>query len=172
MNCPRCRASLHPEVYEGVEVDRCAACKGIWLDDGELQPILNEFSQKFSNRLIQSALGNANLGIPASEKASVEPCPKCSKPMDPMNWGATSGVVVDRCVEHGVWFDHEELDRVQAVHEAWSQKIKDPELRAKLAKRLDRIEAQFEADVRDFEMKFRSKWWIGRLLIALGLFRE
>jgi len=35
--CPTCRIALEVFTLRGVEVDRCGLCKGIWLDDGELE---------------------------------------------------------------------------------------------------------------------------------------
>jgi Zn-finger nucleic acid-binding protein len=36
-------------------------------------------------------------------------CPVCAKLMNRVNFGAKSGVIVDRCKEHGVWLDGGEL---------------------------------------------------------------
>jgi Zn-finger nucleic acid-binding protein len=36
-------------------------------------------------------------------------CPICSKLMNRVNFGTKSGVIVDRCKEHGVWLDGGEL---------------------------------------------------------------
>lgn len=33
--------------------------------------------------------------------------------MHRINWGTHSGVVVDRCEDHGTWFDEGELDKVR-----------------------------------------------------------
>src|SRR5258706_12333698 len=32
MNCPKCRAAMETVAFEGIEVDRCTACKGLWFD--------------------------------------------------------------------------------------------------------------------------------------------
>ena len=40
MNCPVCDAKLRPIEKYGVEVDICPDCKGVWLDRGELDKIL------------------------------------------------------------------------------------------------------------------------------------
>ena len=39
MHCPKCGTSLSEENLEGVAVDVCPACHGIWLDDGELSKL-------------------------------------------------------------------------------------------------------------------------------------
>jgi Zn-finger nucleic acid-binding protein len=36
-------------------------------------------------------------------------CPVCAKMMNRINFGARSGVVIDRCREHGVWLEAGEL---------------------------------------------------------------
>ena len=40
MNCPVCDASLRVINKYGVEVDICPGCKGIWLDRGELEKVI------------------------------------------------------------------------------------------------------------------------------------
>jgi Zn-finger nucleic acid-binding protein len=40
MNCPRCGIVLKIADRQGVEVDFCPACRGIWLDRGELDKII------------------------------------------------------------------------------------------------------------------------------------
>ena len=41
MNCPRCEREPLDEVNrEGVTIDVCRACRGIWLDRGELEKLI------------------------------------------------------------------------------------------------------------------------------------
>lgn len=35
MICPKCQNDMEAVEYEGIEVDRCKICKGIWFDAGE-----------------------------------------------------------------------------------------------------------------------------------------
>ncbi len=37
MKCPKCGADLHVEEMQGVQVDRCPDCDGIWFDAGEAE---------------------------------------------------------------------------------------------------------------------------------------
>lgn len=39
MHCPKCGMNLVEIDYKGVKVDECSACRGIWLDAGELQTV-------------------------------------------------------------------------------------------------------------------------------------
>ena len=37
MKCPKCGSDLEEINYQGVMIDKCPGCKGIWLDQGELE---------------------------------------------------------------------------------------------------------------------------------------
>jgi Zn-finger nucleic acid-binding protein len=46
MNCPRCvNATLEERDRDGVSVDICASCRGIWLDRGELEKLISRGDQ-------------------------------------------------------------------------------------------------------------------------------
>ncbi len=41
MNCPRCASEpLDEKNREGVTIDVCGACRGMWLDRGELEKLI------------------------------------------------------------------------------------------------------------------------------------
>ena len=40
MLCPNCRVELKMTDRQGVEVDYCPQCRGVWLDRGELDKII------------------------------------------------------------------------------------------------------------------------------------
>jgi len=40
------------------------------------------------------------------------PCPVCGKLMHRLNFGRKSGIILDSCRPHGLWFDANELDAV------------------------------------------------------------
>jgi hypothetical protein len=39
MHCPKCGAELDEITFRAVRVDKCFACGGVWLDDGELEEL-------------------------------------------------------------------------------------------------------------------------------------
>ncbi|UCH89521.1 MAG: zf-TFIIB domain-containing protein [Thermoplasmata archaeon] len=55
MNCPKCKEDMQIKTILNVEIDICPACKGIWLDEGELSklagidPSANSFAQALYN---------------------------------------------------------------------------------------------------------------------------
>lgn len=40
MKCPSCSADLLLSERQGVEIDYCPSCRGVWLDRGELDKII------------------------------------------------------------------------------------------------------------------------------------
>jgi Zn-finger nucleic acid-binding protein len=40
MKCPTCNATLVMSERQGVEIDYCPECRGVWLDRGELDKII------------------------------------------------------------------------------------------------------------------------------------
>ena len=42
MNCPSCKIPLVMSDRQGIEIDYCPECRGIWLDRGELDKIIEK----------------------------------------------------------------------------------------------------------------------------------
>jgi len=42
MRCPKCGMEMVELEFEGVNIDKCTECLGIYLDDGELATLLNK----------------------------------------------------------------------------------------------------------------------------------
>jgi len=48
MQCPRCQVALMITDRQGVEIDFCPQCRGVWLDRGELDKVV-ERAARFSD---------------------------------------------------------------------------------------------------------------------------
>lgn len=48
MKCPNCDEILVIDTRQGVQIDHCPNCKGIWLDKGELDKIVS-LTAKFTS---------------------------------------------------------------------------------------------------------------------------
>jgi Zn-finger nucleic acid-binding protein len=98
MNCPTCKASeLRPVLTkQGVEVDYCDSCGGIWLDKGEIFHFTKRRKQ-LANALknaVQQARGEALQELPLFDGT----------------------LVIDYCpASGGMWFDKGELKKVLTV---------------------------------------------------------
>lgn len=44
MNCPICNVTLQIAERQGIEIDHCPQCRGVWLDRGELDKIIERAS--------------------------------------------------------------------------------------------------------------------------------
>lgn len=49
MNCPVCNITLVMSDKQGVEIDYCPKCRGVWLDRGELDKIIERSTQEGQN---------------------------------------------------------------------------------------------------------------------------
>lgn len=47
MQCPRCNVALAMSDRQGVEIDYCPQCRGVWLDRGELDKIIERSVREF-----------------------------------------------------------------------------------------------------------------------------
>ena len=48
MNCPICNVTLLLAEKQGVDIDYCPQCRGIWLDKGKLEKIIDKISSSGS----------------------------------------------------------------------------------------------------------------------------
>src|SRR5688572_18164142 len=123
--CPRCKIRLDRLLIENIELNECGRCNGMWAG-------VETFESICSVREEQSAV----LGFVASQKASFEPlasityvpCPDCKQLMNRSNFARASGVIIDLCKHHGVWFDAGELPKIiQFIQHGGMQKARERE---------------------------------------------
>ncbi len=110
--CPRCNISMQTidlKIEGKFLIERCPDCLGLFFDIGELEAILkasveNVFDiQRHKINELNKTLRNNDY------PASYIKCPVCSQIMNRVNFGARSGVIIDKCSEHGIWLDGGEL---------------------------------------------------------------
>lgn len=54
MICPRCKTAMEMSIIHDIEIDHCPACKGVWLDRGELDKIIEQTNSFDSHGLGRS----------------------------------------------------------------------------------------------------------------------
>lgn len=57
MKCPKCGHQLATENLEGVEIDRCSFCEGLYLDAGELEKLFLHRSQGERRGIFRKLIG-------------------------------------------------------------------------------------------------------------------
>jgi uncharacterized protein len=48
MSCPACGVALVMSERQGVEIDYCPSCRGVWLDRGELDKIIERSARELA----------------------------------------------------------------------------------------------------------------------------
>lgn len=57
--CPKCPGKLEGYTFEGVTLDRCTECGGMWLDRGELEAIVRKISRGPLAAWLDSVVGKS-----------------------------------------------------------------------------------------------------------------
>ncbi len=112
--CPRCKhTNLERKKVGEHTIDSCLQCSGVWIDHTILDKLLTRSNQQKSS---QAVLGKTPFKISNLErhKVSYLPCPECEQLMHRRNFAKKSGIIVDECTAHGIWFDKQEL--AAAIH--------------------------------------------------------
>jgi Zn-finger nucleic acid-binding protein len=103
--CPRCTGRIAEVELHDVSALECNHCLGLFLD------------KETVDRLTRSEGGELRLAFPRRPREpEIEvhyiPCLVCNQPMNRTIFGKVSGVIVDVCKHHGVWFDAGEINAV------------------------------------------------------------
>lgn len=109
--CPRCAAALAPEAMGTVTVDRCTACRGLWFDGNEVEHVIDATTEGIPREeahRLRRALPPSDLPV---EKVRYLRCVRCAEPMSRRIVAKGTGIIVDICAPHGVWFDTDEFRR-------------------------------------------------------------
>lgn len=107
-DCPRCKRKLSVFLVEDLSICECEKCEGAWLD-------IETFEEVCANQEKQSAVLKKFDEILTHKKPvqiKYVPCPECKTLMNRNNFARVSGVIIDSCKEHGIWFDADELPKI------------------------------------------------------------
>jgi Zn-finger nucleic acid-binding protein len=117
--CPRCQAApqLLAHLVGEVLLDECPACHGVWLDRTTVERIINDRkAQSFEGLFGWKPTATGEMAVAPLPKTTSGrvylQCPDCQTAMNRVNFGRTSGIIVDVCRGHGTWFDDKELPAV------------------------------------------------------------
>ena len=110
--CPRCSIGLKTidlNINDRFLIERCDECLGLFFDPNELESVLEATVANVFTINRSQLNGIKAMKISSEKSAFYIKCPVCSTIMNRVNFGTNSGVIVDRCKEHGVWLDGGEL---------------------------------------------------------------
>ena len=169
--CPDCRLDLVAHAFGAVGYAECPRCAGLFLRREAFEAVTKDADTRAKVRLAEPAAAAPPAG-PAPGKAAsgvlpavrYRPCPSCRKLMNRTNYGGGSGIVLDACRDHGLWFDRGELaaivdflekggwDRIRArEREKLSEEVRSLESRRDFARSIELPSSGWEREVRGME---------------------
>jgi Zn-finger nucleic acid-binding protein len=100
---------MQQRMLKATTITACDKCGGLWIDAQTFQRIC-------ADRETQSSVLGSMLG--PEQRVTIDPiprylpCPRCGQLMNRLNFAHYSGVIIDICKPHGIWFDRDELRRI------------------------------------------------------------
>jgi Zn-finger nucleic acid-binding protein len=111
--CPRCAGELVLREAEGeAHYTECTRCGGIWLDPTSFERVIDVRDAAARPSFVRAKAAGTG-PAPAAASVSYVPCPVCGTMMNRKNFGG-SGIIIDWCKGHGLWFDVHELEKIVA----------------------------------------------------------
>ena len=114
--CPDCGCLMPPRAIGGVGINECPQCNGLWVPDNRFDHLIAQACE--AARKVESDLTGLSKkprrsgGNPYRARVVYRKCPICDALMQRRNFQKRSGVIVDRCHEHGTWLDADELEQI------------------------------------------------------------
>ncbi|MBN1870439.1 MAG: zf-TFIIB domain-containing protein [Candidatus Omnitrophica bacterium] len=153
MLCPKCRKPLVVTFERDIVVDLCEQCHGIWVGRVDEKRLLNVKVESFSmDELSQFRKAYQPWG--RMETSGYVPCPVCRELMYRKNWGSYSGVMVDKCSEHGTWYDEGKFEKVREYVSLGG--IEYEKLRV-MEKGLEELDSRLYKEVKSLDGRLRNR---------------
>ena len=110
MQCPKCNVDMKIIKHDNVETDECPSCGGIWVDRVEEKEVLEMEPMVFTADDV-NCFRKMYKSVGKQEEIRYFKCPRCQQMMWRKNYMSHSGIIVDKCNEHGTFFDKGELEK-------------------------------------------------------------
>ena len=108
-DCPRCKRKLESISIDRTSLSECVKCGGFWTNAETFELICADKEK-------QSAVLTFIAAHPTEDDKLAQityvPCPDCKQLMNRSNFARSSGIIIDLCKQHGVWFDAGELTKI------------------------------------------------------------
>jgi Zn-finger nucleic acid-binding protein len=114
--CPGCKADMRAVRVGAASFYECPSCAGSWLTADAFSQLCT--SREERGQLAALVTGGEIGPKPVTSAVRYVACAVCKKTMNRQNFGRRSGVIIDVCKGHGVWFEQGELHAVLAFIES------------------------------------------------------
>ncbi len=105
--CPRCGVPMRQVKIGDFTVVKCSPCGGFFVPEETF-----DMMQDRSDRVIFPTSGAAHGEVQPESVVRYVRCPICRQMMNRTNFARISGVIIDTCHGHGIWFDPGEMEKI------------------------------------------------------------
>ncbi len=113
--CPCCGGLMPVRSIGELPTNECPSCNGLWVPGDHFETLVNRAVDSLRKRtpgererLAPRRVG----GNPVARGVHYRKCPVCEAFMHRRNFRRSSGVIIDRCHDHGTWLDADELEEI------------------------------------------------------------
>ncbi len=116
--CPVCKPTrpLISRSWGDISILECNRCAGMWLSHDSFRIATEQAAAETKDASRMTAPRNARApnvdAVPPDGGKRYRPCVVCNQLMQRQQFGRGSGVIIDLCKNHGLWFDADELSRI------------------------------------------------------------
>ena len=118
MTCSGCGSKMDEAVVDGVTIDRCERCGGVWLDAGEADDLVKKAPKSAKDDLKKKKyeLLRQWKVSPQDPRPTDRTCPRCDAHLQRVNYKQVPGLLVDKCPDDcGLYLDKGELAKIKLV---------------------------------------------------------
>ncbi len=154
--CPRCKIKLEMVRIDDANIRECTQCGGLWSGIEAFEELCSNKEQRVA---ILGLVSDATNRSVKPSTISYVPCPDCKELMNRSNFARTSGVIIDLCKQHGVWFDRDELPKIiEFITGGGMQRAREKERVSLEEERKKRRDDQRRQTVQDQRYGLKTTW--------------
>ena len=139
--CPGCKAEMRAVRVGTTSFHECSSCAGSWLTADAFSQLCTSREERGAMAALVSGGGHAVRTVSGAVRYVA--CPICKKTMNRQNFGRRSGVIIDVCKGHGVWFEQSELQSVLAFVDSGGLELARRAEQERQAEERQKLEREF-----------------------------
>jgi Zn-finger nucleic acid-binding protein len=165
---------------DGLSILECPLCAGLWLSHDAFRHLVERAdtspttSKVHAMAAARSAAAQSNTFARVSQQGQFyRPCIECGQLMQRKNYDEKSGVLIDICGAHGVWFDNDELAAIlRWIRQGRSRLAKEhaDELRKERERRASKPTVPWTYPPMGEPTIDSETWTLLELLLHVGIF--
>ena len=116
LKCPKCLHGMETVKFDGVTIDRCTGCQGLWFDGNEAEQLKNISGSEIVDT------GSWRKGHYYNELSDIY-CPHCGEQMEKSSDWKQTHIWYEVCRNHGIFMDAGEFSDFK--HESVLDRLRD-----------------------------------------------